>query len=50
MKHTSRFYLATDERSPRNLAHLASHGALLPSALLTPEDYRAFGWPLLFTD
>ncbi|KZP26132.1 hypothetical protein FIBSPDRAFT_909313 [Athelia psychrophila] len=44
------FYLATDERDPRNLAHLASHGALLPSALLTPEDYRAFGWPLLFTD
>ncbi|KZP29018.1 hypothetical protein FIBSPDRAFT_851832 [Athelia psychrophila] len=50
MKHTSRFYLATDGRDPRSLAHLASHGALLPSALLTPEYYRAFGWPLLFTD
>ncbi|KZP17063.1 hypothetical protein FIBSPDRAFT_894478 [Athelia psychrophila] len=36
-------------RSTCNLANLSSHGAL-PSALLTPEDYRAFGWPLLFTD
>ncbi|KAF7981557.1 hypothetical protein HWV62_33165 [Athelia sp. TMB] len=44
------FYLATDERDPQNLAYLASHGALLPSALLTPEDRRQFGWPLLFTD
>ena len=46
----SRFYLATDERDSLNLAYLASRGALLPSALLTPEDRRQFGWPLLFTD
>ena len=46
----SRFFLATDERDPGNLAYLSDQGAILTSDLLTIEDRRAFGWPLMVTD
>lgn len=45
-----RFFLATDERDPGNIAYLADHGAVLTSQLLTIEDRRAYGWPLMLTD
>ncbi|KAH7911162.1 hypothetical protein BJ138DRAFT_954313 [Hygrophoropsis aurantiaca] len=45
-----RFYIATDERDPGNLAYLESQGGLLVSDLLTKEDRREFGWALMLTD
>jgi hypothetical protein len=45
-----KFYLATDERSPPDLTYLTTHNALLASSLLTIEDRRLFGWPLMLTD
>lgn len=45
-----RFYLATDERSPEGLEYIRSHGGVLITDLLLPEDRRIVGWPLLFTD
>jgi len=47
---TDKFFLSTDERDPANLAYLADNGAILVSDLLTMDDRRAFGWPLLLTD
>jgi hypothetical protein len=32
------------------MAYLADHGAILVSDLLTIDDRRAFGWPLMLTD
>jgi hypothetical protein len=46
----SRFFLATDERDPDNLDYLSEQGAILTSDLLTIEDRRAFGWPIMVTD
>ncbi|KAF9228706.1 hypothetical protein BS17DRAFT_772382 [Gyrodon lividus] len=43
-------YIATDERDPGNLAYLREHGAVRASDLITIEDRRRFGWPLLLTD
>lgn len=45
-----RFYIATDERDPTNLAYLRDQGAVLISDLLTIDDRRTFGWPLMLTD
>lgn len=45
-----RYYVATDERDPGNLAYLREHGALRAPDLLTIEDRRQFGWPLMITD
>lgn len=45
-----RFYIATDERDPGNLAYLREHGAVRAPDLITIEDRRRFGWPLLLTD
>ncbi|KAH7914049.1 hypothetical protein BJ138DRAFT_1144531 [Hygrophoropsis aurantiaca] len=45
-----KIYLATDERDPGNLAYLSDHGAIMASDLITLEDRRRFGWPLLLTD
>ncbi|KAH7928998.1 hypothetical protein BV22DRAFT_1030029 [Leucogyrophana mollusca] len=45
-----KFYIATDERDPGNLAYLRDHGGVLASDLLTIEDRRKFGWPLMVTD
>lgn len=45
-----RIYIATDERDPGNLAYLRDHGVLRASDLITMEDRRRFGWPLLITD
>jgi hypothetical protein len=45
-----RFYIATDERDSGNVAYLRNHGAILVSDLLTIEDRRKFGWPLMITD
>ncbi|KIJ17149.1 hypothetical protein PAXINDRAFT_167928, partial [Paxillus involutus ATCC 200175] len=43
-------YIATDERDPGNLAYLREHGAVRATDLITIEDRRRFGWPLLLTD
>lgn len=45
-----RFYVATDERDPKNLAYLRDQGAVLISDLLTIYDRRAFGWSIMLTD
>jgi hypothetical protein len=45
-----RFYIATDERDSGNLTYIAEHGAVLVSDLLTIEDRRQFGWPLMISD
>lgn len=45
-----RFYVATDERSPEGLQAISDGGAVLLSDLLTQEDRRAFGWPLMLMD
>jgi len=44
------FYVATDERDPEALKVISDTGAIFFSALLTNEDRRAFGWPLMITD
>ncbi|KAH9051188.1 hypothetical protein EDB83DRAFT_2226273, partial [Lactarius deliciosus] len=44
------FFVATDERDPDALRKIAGAGAVFVSDLLTMEDRRAFGWPLVFTD
>jgi hypothetical protein len=44
------FYVATDERDPEALKVIANAGAVLLSDLLTIEDRREFGWPLMITD
>jgi len=44
------FYVATDERSPEGLKAIRDAGAVLMMDLLTMEDRRDFGWPLIFTD
>ncbi|KAG1735593.1 uncharacterized protein EDB91DRAFT_1056235 [Suillus paluster] len=45
-----KFYIATDERDPTNLAYLRDQGAILITDLLTIDDRRNFGWPLMLTD
>jgi hypothetical protein len=45
-----RIYIATDERDPGNLAYLREHGVVRAADLITIEDRRRFGWPLLITD
>ncbi|KAH7890025.1 hypothetical protein F5I97DRAFT_1800529 [Phlebopus sp. FC_14] len=45
-----KIYIATDERDPGNLAYLSEHGALRAPDVITIEDRRRFGWPLLLTD
>jgi len=44
------FYVATDERSPEGLEAIRDAGAVLMVDLLTREDRRDFGWPLIITD
>jgi len=44
------FYVATDERSPEGLKTIRDAGAVLMIDLLTMEDRRDFGWPLIITD
>lgn len=44
------FYVATDERGPEALETIRDAGAVLMMDLLTMEDRRDFGWPLIFTD
>ena len=45
-----RFYVATDERNPEALKVIRDAGAVLMMDLLTMEDRRDFGWPLIITD
>ncbi|KIJ63298.1 hypothetical protein HYDPIDRAFT_29556 [Hydnomerulius pinastri MD-312] len=45
-----KIYIATDERDPVNLAYLTEHGVIRAPDLITIEDRRRFGWPLLLTD
>ena len=44
------FFVATDERDPDARRKIAAAGAVFMYDLLTMEDRRAFGWPLMFTD
>ncbi|KAF8555820.1 hypothetical protein OG21DRAFT_1410330 [Imleria badia] len=45
-----KYYIATDERDPNNLQFLRDQGAVLITDLLTNEDHREYGWPILLTD
>jgi hypothetical protein len=45
-----RFYVATDERNQAALKLFRDSGAVLLDDLLTADDRRILGWPLLFTD
>ncbi|KAH7911165.1 hypothetical protein BJ138DRAFT_1007149 [Hygrophoropsis aurantiaca] len=45
-----KFYIATDERDPGNLQYLEDRGGILITDLLTIDDRREFGWPLMLTD
>jgi hypothetical protein len=45
-----RFYIATDERDPEAVEMIRKKGGVFLSDLLTMEDRREFGWPLLLTD
>ncbi|KAG8893480.1 hypothetical protein FRB99_001917, partial [Tulasnella sp. 403] len=44
------FFLVIDERSTENLEYLRRHGAILIQDLLTVDDRRQFGWPIMLTD
>jgi len=44
------FYVSTDERDPEALEVISEAGAVLLSDLLTMDDRRMFGWPLMITD
>ncbi len=44
------FFVATDERDPDARGKIAAAGAVFMSDLLTMEDRREFGWPLMITD
>ncbi|KAF8274078.1 hypothetical protein EI94DRAFT_1776054 [Lactarius quietus] len=44
------FFVATDERDPDARRKIADAGAVFISDLLTMDDRRAFGWPLMLTD
>ncbi|KAH9952603.1 hypothetical protein BC827DRAFT_1274389 [Russula dissimulans] len=45
-----KFYVATDERDPEALKAISEGGAIFFSDLITIDDRRAFGWPLIITD
>jgi hypothetical protein len=45
-----RFYVATDERDPEAVEMIRREGGVFLSDLLTMEDRREFGWPLMLTD
>jgi len=45
-----KFYVATDERDPEALKVISEAGAIFFSDLITIEDRRKFGWPLMVTD
>ncbi|KAI9512605.1 hypothetical protein F5148DRAFT_1373098 [Russula earlei] len=45
-----KFFVATDERDPEALRVFSKGGAIFLSELLTIEDLRSFGWPLMITD
>ncbi|KAH9178702.1 hypothetical protein EDB89DRAFT_2063636 [Lactarius sanguifluus] len=44
------FFVATDERDPDARRKIAAAGALFMSDLITMDDRREFGWPLMVTD
>jgi hypothetical protein len=44
------FFAATDERDPHDVEVIRKAGAVFLSDLLTIEDRREYGWPLLLTD
>jgi hypothetical protein len=45
-----RFYVSTDERDPDAVEVIRKEGGVTLSDLLTMEDRREYGWPLLLTD
>ena len=45
-----RFYVATDERDPDAVEVIRKEGGVFLSDLLTMNDRRKYGWPLLLTD
>jgi hypothetical protein len=44
------FYVATDERDPTSRQVIADGGAIFITDLLTMDDRRRYGWPLMITD
>ncbi|KAI0275081.1 hypothetical protein BC834DRAFT_965522 [Gloeopeniophorella convolvens] len=44
------FFIATDEREPGALRAIQAGGAVFMADLLTMDDRRAFGWPLMLAD
>ncbi|GJJ13798.1 hypothetical protein Clacol_008055 [Clathrus columnatus] len=44
------YFVATDERTKESLTYIRKNGAITIYELLTDEDRRQIGWPLLFTD
>ncbi|KIJ61486.1 hypothetical protein HYDPIDRAFT_96607 [Hydnomerulius pinastri MD-312] len=49
-EENDKYYIATDERDPKNLEYLREQGAVLITDLLTNEDRREFGWSIMLTD
>jgi hypothetical protein len=45
-----RIYVATDERNQTDLEYMKEHGALLFKDLVTVNDRREFGWPIMLSD
>lgn len=46
----SRYYIATDERDPDNLAYLREQGGVVITDIITLQDRREFGWAIMLTD
>jgi len=44
------FYISTDEQDPQAVEVIRKAGGVLLSDLLTMEDRREYGWPLLLKD
>jgi len=47
---SDKFFVLTDERSPEALDYMRKQGVVLVQDLITEEDRRLVGWPLLFGD
>jgi len=45
-----RIFIATDERNRTALEYIKEQGALFFEDLVTVNDRREFGWPIMFSD
>lgn len=48
--HPRRIFIATDERNRTALKYIREHGVLLFDDLVTVNDRREFGWPIMLSD